>query len=642
MQQNSLVNAIYERYGEIGDCYNFSCSINCSEFSGSSSSSSCSPVASPMATDNNEIVVSNESSNNSTSSQSASNSPSSSNNFDNEISFFIPPVCSPRKTQSGLVMTSVKSLIMADKYLNQVGDHEELENCCRNVLELDLSKNEFMCWNEIKKVLNALKNLRLLNLSHNPLTNSTNFTTRSDRITTDDNLNENVSNNNEESESDPSALHYFRLEWNLENNEFTRLETLILNSCHLDLRIIEFLLGRMPNLKELHLASNNYSHVTFSEQFRKESVRILYLNNNNFSEWCEVLKFGTCFPMLENLVLSDNPLSNFLSNSLLTTSSCFQNLEILILNKLNINDWVAIEQLRDFPSLKHVRIQNVPLVNDFNEEEKYYLIVGHLENNILSLNGSKITNADKENCERKYIRHYLDFQEKPDRYYELENRHGKLNKLAVINMEGNKKVTCKIKYREQHILHKVDVRQTVGEFKKQLEKFVGHPSSRFKVFYIDIEACSMAIYGPEELKHMNRCLYSFNIVDGDEFEIDLKPPPVIHSTAEYQFQHTTSQYHVHCHDGSHPATKPLPINRHRKTSGNSSSSESSSQPSGFTRVTKKTKPISFFSVDISKSASKKNESSSSDDFGSLPSNLNKKNKIISECHQSEINEETTS
>jgi hypothetical protein len=105
-------------------------------------------------------------------------SDNNSQSFATEISFFIPPVCSPRKTQSGLVMTSVKSLIMTDKYLNQVGDHEELENCCRNVLELDLSKNEFMCWNEIKKILTALKNLQLLNLSHNPLANSTNFTNR--------------------------------------------------------------------------------------------------------------------------------------------------------------------------------------------------------------------------------------------------------------------------------------------------------------------------------------------------------------------------------------------------------------------------------------------------------------------------------
>lgn len=299
MPYQSLVHAIYERYGEIGDCSTLSCSINCSDFSmsGSSSSSSCSPVSSPMIEGNN-----NSTNNNNEQIDQGMNSPNSStnNNFAAEISFFIPPVCSPRKTQSGLVMTSVKSLIMTDKYLNQVGDHEELENCCRNVLELDLSKNEFMCWNEIKKILNALKNLQLLNLSHNPLMHSTNFSKRSQH----DNSNDNDDDDDEESKEDcsTSAMDYFQSEWSLEQNEFTQLEILILNSCHLDLHVIEFLLGRMPNLSELHLASNNYSKVTFSDKFSKKSVKILYLNNNNFSEWCEVLKFGKCFPMLENLV----------------------------------------------------------------------------------------------------------------------------------------------------------------------------------------------------------------------------------------------------------------------------------------------------------------------------------------------------
>ncbi len=126
----------------------------------------------------------------------------------------------------------------------------------------------------------------------------------------------------------------------------------------------------------------------------------------------------------------------------------------------------------------------------------------------------------------------------------------------------------------------------------------------------------MSIYGPEELKHANRCLYSFNIVDGDEFEIDLKPPPILHSSSDNQFQHTTSQYHASCCQDN--ITKPLAI-RQRKISDNASNSD----------ITKKTKPISFFPGHLVRSSSKKNDSSV-DDFSSLPTNLNKKNKIITE------------
>ena len=403
----------------------------------------------------------------------------------------------------------------------------------------------------------------------------------------------NTSMNNDDAdaelnESVNNQLNFFELEWNLdmEANKFHHLKILILNSCHVDLKVIECLLNRLPNLNELHLASNNYSRVTFSDNFVKYSIKILYFNNNNLTNWNEVCKLGKCFPNLENLVLSHNNLSNFTSTmshqdgSGLDTSQCFQNLEILILNKLKINEWSVIDQLRQFPHLKHVRIQNIPLLNSYNDEEKYYLLVAHLDDSIDSLNGSKITGEDKENCERKFIRHYLDVAQKPQLYYELESKHGKLNKLADVNLEGNKRVHVKIKFRDEHTYERIDVRQTVGEFKKQLEKFVGFPASRFRVFYIDIEACSLSIYGPEELKHPNRCLYSFNIRDGDEIEIDLKPPPVIHATHSepslHHINHHSSNYHSNCYPNNTnqqqtqsntttSTTKPLVIKNRKVT-----------------------------------------------------------------------------
>ncbi len=417
--------------------------------------------------------------------------------------------------------------------------------------------------------MSALKRLRLLNLSHNPLNQCTNSMIY-----------------DQEADSIELGISYFNIEWNLLNdtNIFHQLKILILNSCYVDLKLVECLLSRLPSLDELHLASNNYSRVTFSDRFVKYSIKILYFNNNLLSNWNEVCKLGRCFPNLENLVLSHNDLSNFSSiDEQLHTSKCFQNLEILILNKLQINDWSVIDQLREFPHLKHVRIQNIPLLNVYNDEEKYYLLVAHLNESIDSLNGSKITGEDKENCERKYIRHYLDMAQKPALYYELENKHGKLNKLADVNLEGNKRVHVKIKFRDEHIYERIDVRQTVGEFKKQLEKIVGLPQSRFKVFYIDIEACAMSICGHEELKYLSRCLYSYNIRDGDEIEIDLKPPPpVTHLNSEQAQQHSQHQnYHsnscsVNSSNSNHQpvlqsSPKPLAI-RNRKISDSQNAS----------------------------------------------------------------------
>ena len=362
-----------------------------------------------------------------------------------------------------------------------------------------------------------MKRLRFLNLGHNPLCKQ-------------DEKEESALEESEESEVDR-----FEARWPIEL-QFEHLNILILNSCFINLDVVERLLERLPNLIELHLASNNYSKVDFSPRFIKNSIEILYFNSNNLTNWNEVCKLGKCFPRLKNLVISHNDIENFTSN--LATNKCFQRLEILIMNKLKIDDWSIIDQLSEFPHLKHVRVQNIPLLNPYNDEEKYYLLVSHLSESIISLNGSEISDEDRENCERKYIRHYIDSIHKPKRYLDLERKHGKLNKLADVRLEGQKLVHVKIKFREAQVFEKVDVRQTVGDFKKQLEKFVGHPASRFRVFYIDIEA--MSVYGPEELKYLNRCLYSFNIRDGDEFEIDLKPAASIHYSSSDQ------QFTTHC------------------------------------------------------------------------------------------------
>lgn len=90
-------------------------------------------------------------------------------------------------------------------------------------------------------------------------------------------------------------------------------------------------------------------------------------------------------------------------------------------------------------------------------------------------------NNIKENCERKYLRYFMDIEQKPSRYFELESKHGKLDRLADVNLEIRKKVNVKIKYNGKHVHDKIDVRQTVGDFKKYLEKYVGLPSNRFKV-----------------------------------------------------------------------------------------------------------------------------------------------------------------
>lgn len=183
----------------------------------------------------------------------------------------------------------------------------------------------------------------------------------------------------------------------------THLTTLILNSCHLELdSVVERLVERMPNLAELHLASNDYERITFSPAFRKSSVKVLYFNNNQLRSWLDVCRLGVCFPSLETLVISENHIDTFVCNEKSSNTEevddpfvVFKHLSVLIANKLKINDWSSIDHLRKFPSLRHVRIQNIPLLESLNDDEKYFVLVGHLDETIHSLNGSLITSDDK-------------------------------------------------------------------------------------------------------------------------------------------------------------------------------------------------------------------------------------------------------
>lgn len=57
------------------------------------------------------------------------------------------------------------------------------------------------------------------------------------------------------------------------------------------------------------------------------------------------------------------------------------------------------------PGLRDLRIMNVPLLDEYAEEERHHLIISRLPN-LLALNGSVITPDGRETAERFFIRYY--------------------------------------------------------------------------------------------------------------------------------------------------------------------------------------------------------------------------------------------
>lgn len=227
-----------------------------------------------------------------------------------------------------------------------------------------LLKNIYL---KVKKILIALKKLKHLNLCNNPLKNA--HIGKASCQVKNEQENEHSDEFTQEIESmipladisnQVSSDHfdfYFMKNWSIDEdeNKLTGLKTIILNNCYIDNKILELLLIRLPALEELHLARNEYKKIQFSNYFRKESLKIIYLNSNCLSDWKEVSKLGICMPNLETLVLSENRFGDIPES--INFREAFPKLKALNMNELNVDTWDTIDNLRELASLKNIRLK---------------------------------------------------------------------------------------------------------------------------------------------------------------------------------------------------------------------------------------------------------------------------------------------
>ena len=106
-----------------------------------------------------------------------------------------------------------------------------------------------------------------------------------------------------------------------------------------------------------------------------------------------------------------------------------------------------------------------------------------------------------------------------DRYYELEQVHGKLDPLVKVSLEPQVIFQVQIVMDDRRERLEINSNQTVRDLKKSLQNMVGLPSSKFTLYYNDLESG----FGPDNLKFPDKKLYTLNLADGDEFIIIPKP-----------------------------------------------------------------------------------------------------------------------
>ncbi|XP_058466734.1 tubulin-specific chaperone cofactor E-like protein [Malaya genurostris] len=424
-------------------------------------------------------------------------------------------------------------LILNDCNIDKAGEPDDLRRKCCTVRELDLAQNKLENWDEVFRILSHMPRVEFVNLSLN------------------------------------------RLNSPIENPhpcKMDRLRSLVLNNTKLEWYGVDILLQLLPVLEELHLSLNEYTHVlidtivedqernngtvnteSYDPFAQKRSdpenslykwteahlgVKKLHLTGNHISKWNEICRVGRLFPNLESLVLADCPIESLQSSDttgdLPTTTSLqpmndgshkhFRNLVLLNLSNANINSWDDIDRLSKFPALKNLRVQCWPLweMCDSTEHERRQLLVARLPNIEILNGGDVIGPVEREDAERSFIRYYLDKPEsdRPERYFELTAVHGKLDPLVNIDLRPERKVKITFTYGDSSEERTVDVYRTVVDLKARLERIVGLPAAKMRLFYVDQDLRDLQ--GLEEMKYPHKRLYSYNIRSGDEIIVDQK------------------------------------------------------------------------------------------------------------------------
>ncbi|XP_015924161.1 tubulin-specific chaperone cofactor E-like protein isoform X2 [Parasteatoda tepidariorum] len=381
-----------------------------------------------------------------------------------------------RSSPSGrLVLPRILALNRCD--IDRAGALHKIEELCHDVEELDLGQNELCDLTEIDNILQHMPNLSFLNLSHNNM-------------------------------KDAIPIHFTKRE---------NLQSLVLNHTYVPWTVVGKFLEAMPNIQELHLSLNDYRCIDLPSNKQYPNLKQLYICGNPFTSWNDVALIGKIFPNLESLVMADTHISSIPDPP--SWHHLFPHLQSLNFNNAPLSDWKDIDKLNHFQKLEDVRLLGISVLDNLNDLERRQHLIAYLPS-VIRLNGSAILQKEREDAERAFIRHFLSKNERPKRFYDLEEIHGKLDPLVDVDLSPKKTAQVFVHFCEEQSVLTVNLQQSVQELKATLSDKFGLRPARMRLFYVDQDLKNAC--GPDELRYNNRKLYSYQIRDGDELLLDSK------------------------------------------------------------------------------------------------------------------------
>nr|XP_022300370.1 tubulin-specific chaperone cofactor E-like protein [Crassostrea virginica]XP_022300380.1 tubulin-specific chaperone cofactor E-like protein [Crassostrea virginica] len=476
----------------------------------------------------------------------------------------------PKMDDSGAELAYLRNVVLTNSSVGHAGvPTEGLSTLCPNVVDLDLSSNDLTDWKDMLTILSNLQCLKFVNLARNKLENKQrviqSWATPLPQI---ENL---VLNGTFTSWQDildltrliPSLTELHACENEYENldhpedafNFFQNINCLRLNNNRLRSWKEIWKLKHLPQLESLILSGNPIEQIFYKQEADCQLCRlnsavgserdVSMETENDVSMETERGISMEIQEMVEELVGDvlrrasrvrtedvpdktgcDQRIEEVPDNTRCDHSEPFSRLRLICLSKTQLDDWTHCSELRKYPALESLRIKDIPLEHELDPEEKRKLLVAHMPN-IKTLNGSEVTSTERDKSERHFIRYFMDRADKPERFHELEAKHGKLPPLMDIDISGGYQewINVTFIYNHRRIKEKVHVVDPIGTLRLMAaQKFCLYTSLRtFKLYHF---AC-----GPhhrkdeqtfEELIMQTQSLpiSRFDIMDGDEIFVD--------------------------------------------------------------------------------------------------------------------------
>lgn len=151
----------------------------------------------------------------------------------------------------------------------------------------------------------------------------------------------------------------------------------------------------LPEVKEMCLAGCHFLDMDATVQWPLQSLQVLDMSECHLDS--SQLPMLQNLPMLERLVLDDNPLQEWP----VFDEGVLEHLLHVQLCNVPVNDWLAIEPLNSLPKLSSLRL-SCPLTEELGTASGRSLIIARFEK-LIMVNGSSVSSDERIEAERRYV-----------------------------------------------------------------------------------------------------------------------------------------------------------------------------------------------------------------------------------------------